>query len=175
MIRDAFVRAEAEERSGQTGKQILEGILRALWLGLSPSSPHQALQQLQTFEVPEKTLFTDFLSELRIAVMNVKGVALVSPDGSTMQVAVKASIDDQFASLAASMFAGRNRPAIPFGSVEELLDSLGDLAMNRTQVTAATRLGSRKAGGGTATAGSARSGGVFTVVGQEDKLELDDA
>ena len=59
--------------------------------------------------------------------MNVKDVALVPPDDSTMQVAVKASIDDQFATLAASTFAGRNQSAILFGSVEELLDSLGDL------------------------------------------------
>ena len=59
--------------------------------------------------------------------MNVKDVALVPPDDSTMQVTVKASIDDQFATLAASTFAGRNQSAILFGSVEELLDSLGDL------------------------------------------------
>ncbi|CAM9485641.1 unnamed protein product, partial [Ascophyllum nodosum] len=146
MVRDAFARAEADERSGQPGRQVLEGILRALCLGLSFSTPHQALQQLlQTFTVPEKTSFADFFSELRIAVMNVKDVALVPPDDSTMQVAVKASIDYQFATLAASIFAGRNRPAVPFGSVEELLDYLGDLTMNRTPATAATRLGPRKA------------------------------
>ena len=49
MVRDAFARAEADERSGQPGRQVLEGILRALCLGLSLSTPHQALQQLQTF------------------------------------------------------------------------------------------------------------------------------
>ena len=135
---------------------------------------HRALQQLQTFEVPEKTSFADFLSELRIAVMNVKDVVLVPPDDSTMHAAVKASIDDQFATLAASIFARRNRSAIPFGSVEELLDFLGDLTMNRTPVTAATRFGPRTTGGGTA-AGFTRRGSVFTVAGQEDKLELDDA
>ena len=92
MVRYVFARAEAEERSGQLGKQVLEE--RALCLGLSPSTPHQALQQLQTFEVPEKTSFAVFLSELRIAVMNVKDVALVPPDDSTMQVAVKAGVQD---------------------------------------------------------------------------------
>ena len=91
-----------------------------------------------------------------------------------MQVAVKASLDDQFAHLAASIFAGWNRPATFFVSVEELLGSLGDLTMNRTPATAATRQGSRTARGG-ATAGSARPGSVFTEVGQEKKLELDDA
>ena len=93
MVRDAFVIADAEERSGQPGQYVLEGILRGLCLGLGPSSPHQALQQLQTFEVHEKISFMDFMSKLRIAVMNVKGVAFVPPDDSTMQVAVKASID----------------------------------------------------------------------------------
>ena len=70
--------------------------------------------------------------------------------------------------LAASIFAGMNRSAIPFGSVEELSDSLGDLAMNRTPAAVATRFGPRTVGGGTAT-GSARSGSAFPVVGQEDK------
>ena len=175
MVRDAFARAEAYEKSGQPGRQVLGGILRALCLELSSSTPHQALQQLQTFEVPEKTSFADFLSELRIAVINVIHVALVPPDDGTMQDAVKASIDDQFTTLAASIFAGRNLSAIPFGSVEELLDSVGDLTMNRTPATAATRLGSRKVWGGAASV-SARSGkNVFPVVGREKKLRLDDA
>ena len=43
MVQDAFARADANERSGQTGRQVLEGILRALCLGLSPPTPHQAL------------------------------------------------------------------------------------------------------------------------------------
>ena len=55
-----------------------------------------------------------------------------------------------------------------------MIDSLGDLAMNRTPATVATRFGPRAAGDGTAT-GSSRSGSAFPVVGQEDKLELDDA
>ena len=44
------------------------------------SSSHQVLQQLQTFEGLDKISFTDFLSKLRIAVMNGTGVALVPPD-----------------------------------------------------------------------------------------------
>ena len=174
MVRDAFAGGEADERSGQPGRRVLDWILRVLCQQLSPSIPHQALQQLQAFEFPEKTSFADFLSELRTAVINVKDVALVPLDDSTMQVAVKSSIDDQFATLAASIFAGRIRSAIPFGSVEELLDSLGDMAMNHTPATVTTRFGPRTAGGGTATC-SARSGSAFPVICQEDKLELDDA
>ena len=40
MVRHALARAEADERSGQPGRQVLEGILRALCLGLSLSTPH---------------------------------------------------------------------------------------------------------------------------------------
>ena len=94
MVCDALARAEAKDRSGQPGKEVLEWILRALCLGLSPSTLHQALRQLQTFEDPENNSFAGFLSKLRIAVMNVNDVALVPPDYSTMQVTVKASIDD---------------------------------------------------------------------------------
>ena len=36
VVRDAFARAEADKRSGQPGRQVLEKILRALCLGLSP-------------------------------------------------------------------------------------------------------------------------------------------
>ena len=46
--------------------------------------------------------------------------------------------------------------------------------MIRTPATAATRFGSRAAGGGAA-AGFTRRGSVFTVVDQADELELDDA
>ena len=53
--------------------------------------------------------------------MNVKGVALVPPDDGTMQVAVKDSIDDNFAILAASISAGRTRSALPSGRNEDLV------------------------------------------------------
>ena len=45
--------------------------------------------------------------------------------------------------------------------------------MNRTPATAASRLGSRKTGGGAAP-GSAHSGSVFPVMNQDKKLRLDD-
>ena len=55
---------------------------------------------------------------MRIAVMNVKGVVLVPPDDGTMQVAVKASIDDRFAILVASISAGRTRSTLPSARIE---------------------------------------------------------
>ena len=53
--------------------------------------------------------------------MIVKDVALVPPDDGTMQVAVKASIDDKFGILAASISAGRTRSALPSDRIEGLL------------------------------------------------------
>ena len=57
--------------------------------------------------VPDKASFVDYLSQLRITIMNDKDVTLVSPDDSTMEVAVKASIGVQFAILGVSIFGGR--------------------------------------------------------------------
>ena len=121
MVRDAFIRADAKDRSGQPGQHVLGGILRASCLGLSLSTSYQALQQLQTFEGPEKTLFADFLSELRIAVINVKDVALVPPDDGTMQEAAKDRIDGLFAVLTTSTSAGRTRSALLSVWIKDLL------------------------------------------------------
>ena len=88
--------------------------------------------------------------------------------------AVKASVDDQFAILAASIFAGRNWSAVPFGSVGDLLDSLGDLTLSRNRATVATRFGSRTTRGGTAT-GSARSCNVSPESGSGGKVRISNA
>ena len=72
-------------------------------------------------EGPEKTLFADFLSELRIAVINVKDLALVPPDDGTMQEAAKDRIDGQFAVLTTSTSAGRTRSALLSVWIKDLL------------------------------------------------------
>ena len=80
-------------RSGHPEKQVLEEIRRSLCLGLRPSTFHQALQQLQTFGVPDKTSFVYYLSEIPKAVTNAKDLALVPLNDSAIQFTVKASID----------------------------------------------------------------------------------
>ena len=49
-------------------------------------------------------------------------------------------MDDQFARLSAQFFAGRNMRALPFGSVDDLMESLEDLALNQTRATVSVRL-----------------------------------
>ena len=52
----------------------------------------------------------------------------------------KSGVDDQFAGLSAQIFAGENMRALPLDSVDALMGSLEDLAMNQTRVTASARL-----------------------------------
>ena len=65
--------------------------MRKQVLDSPPSTSHQALQTLKTFEVPNKPPFADCLPALR---------SCLSPNDSTMQVTVKGLlinvIDDQF-------------------------------------------------------------------------------
>lgn len=69
------------------------------------------MQALQNFVVPVGTLFSGYLAELRILVASVRCAGHVSPEDGTMQIAVKTGVDDQFPSLSALIFAGRNTRA----------------------------------------------------------------
>ena len=81
-------------------------------------------------------------------------------DDGTMQLAVKASTNDQFATLCAPVYQGRNLQALPFASVVELISALEDLAQNTTKASAATRLAtSARVGGGAAAASAPASRG----------------
>ena len=83
---------------------------------------------------------------------------------------------DQFAGLSEQIFAGRNMRALPFDSVDELMGSLEDLALNQTRATASVRL----AGGMTTRSKvyqqafrSKQFGGIMTVTADpfEDEAE----
>ena len=57
-----------------------------------------------------------------------------------MQLALKTEVDDQFAGLSAQTFAGRSMRVLPFDSVDDLMESLEDVALNQTRETASVRL-----------------------------------
>ena len=76
-------------------------------------------------------------------VANVRSVGPLEPEDGTVQVAIKAALDDQFAGLSAQIFVGRNMKVVPCESVDDLLKSLKDLALNQTQVTPSRRGGVR--------------------------------
>ena len=71
----------------------------------------QALHKL----FPQGTPFSVFLGELRLLVSNVRCVGQVAPEDGNMQLAIKTSIDDKFASLSAQIFT----------DVDDLLNGTG--------------------------------------------------
>ena len=86
-----------------------------------------------------------YQGELRLLVSNFGCSGQVAPDDGTMQLATKTSIDDQFASLGAQIFSGRNVRTVPFSDVDELLAALDDLSLNQTVASHSTRI---RGGGG---------------------------
>ena len=64
----------------------------------------------------------------------------VAPEDGALQIAIKTGVDDQFAGQGAQFFAGRNLRTLPFNSVDELMGSLENLALNQTRATASVRL-----------------------------------
>ena len=101
------------------------------------------MQALQNLVVPVGTPFSSYLSEIKLLVGNVRCIGDVAPEDMTMQIAIKTGVDDQFAKLSAQIFAGRNMRALPFESVDDLMESLEDIALNQTRATASVRLSGR--------------------------------
>ena len=95
---------------------------------------------LQTLVVPHGTPFSVYQGERGLLVSNFRCSGQVAPDDGTMQLAIKTSIDKQFASLSAHNFSGRNMPTVPFSDVDELLPALDDLSLNQTVASHSTRI-----------------------------------
>ena len=130
MIADAFARGSHLQAEGRRGPDVLQHIIRSLCRGLSRATPAAVMQALQNMVVPVGTPFSVYLSELRLLVGNVHCIGHVAPEDGTMQIAIETGVDDQFAGLSPQIFTGRNMRALPFDSIDELMGSLGDLAMN---------------------------------------------
>ena len=177
MISGAFKQAGRLQDEGLHGPEVLQHVIRTLCRGLSRATPAAVMQALQNLVVPAGTLFSTYLTELHLLVENVRCIGHVAPEDGTMQIAIKTGVDDQFSILNAQIFAGRNLRALPFDSVDELMASLDDLALNQTQATASGRVGD----GGMATRSkvynqafrSRQFGGVMPVAADpfEDEAE----
>ena len=90
--------------------------------------------------VPAGTPFSTYLSELRLLLGNVRCAGTVAPEDGTLQIAIKTGVDDQFAGLGSQFFAGSNLRTLPFNSVDDLMGSSGDLALDQTRATASVCL-----------------------------------
>ena len=112
------------------------------WLcrGLSRATPAAVVKALQNLVVPVGTPFSNYLSEIKLLVHNARCIGHVALEDGTMQIAIETGMDDQFAKLSAQIFAGRNMRALPFDSVDDLMESLEDIALDQTRVTASIPL-----------------------------------
>ena len=96
------------------------------------------MQLHRNFVVPAGTLVSAFMGEMRLLVLvsNGRCVSGVAPEDGTIQLATKASIENQYASLNAQSFAVHNMRPIPFESADDLLEDLDDLWLNQTTTCA---------------------------------------
>ena len=138
MIVEAFSQRGHFQNEGRHGPDTLQHIFRCLCRGLNRTKPAAVMQTLQNLVGPVGTPFSRYLSEMRLLVGNVGCIGHVSPEDGTMLIAIKTGVDDQFAGLSAHTFAGRSMRVLPFDSVDDLMESLEDLALNQTRATACT-------------------------------------
>ena len=122
-----------------------------------------------------------YQGELRLLVSNVRCSGQVAPDDETMQLAVKTSLNDQFASLSAQIGSGRNMRTVPFSDVDKLLAALDDLSQNQTVASRSTRIRGGDSQMATRsrtypkTYGSQTLGGVMAVDQSEADFEDEEA
>lgn len=152
-INMAFSQARSKMDEGMLGADAMEFLVRALGKVLGMVS------ELQNLVVPVGTPFSTYMGRLRSLVQNAHSIGQVAPQDSTLQLAVRESVCDQFAFLAADVFKGRDQDALPYGSIDELMKVLEALAWNDSPALEATRLavGSK---GGSETGYKSAQGGV---------------
>ena len=114
MIADAFAQGRRLEAEGRRGPDVLQHIVRSLCCGLSRATPAAVMQALQSLAVPVRTPFSEYVSELRCLVGNVRCIGQVALEDGTTQIVLITGVNDQFAGLSAQIFAGRNMRALPF-------------------------------------------------------------
>ncbi|CAN0074170.1 unnamed protein product, partial [Ectocarpus fasciculatus] len=119
-----------------SGPDALTMVLRSVCGGLSKVTSSLVLQQLQNFAVTAGTTFKAYLEELKVLVESVQLVGFAE-DG-TLQVAVKAGVTDQFATLTAPVFHGRNTQALSYDNLDDLMAALEDMIENTTTATSST-------------------------------------
>lgn len=113
---------------GCLGAEALAFRVRVLSRELSSLTPDAVLRGVTNFRAAERTLFADYLRDLRILVGNVQCFgAEMAPDQAQVQLAIKTVIQDQFLGisrhvLAAAMIARRrlNPPRIADGQARRL-------------------------------------------------------
>ncbi|CAM9299479.1 unnamed protein product [Pylaiella littoralis] len=124
---------------GVQGPQALDFLIRVLSKELSTVSPNAVVSELQNLVVAPGTPFKEYMSTLRSLVQNARSVGHIAPQDSTLQLAVRESVCDQYSLLSADVFKGRDERAVPYGSIDELMEALELMSWNTAAATAVRR------------------------------------
>lgn len=146
LVTDAFIQGKKLSENNKGEPAAFEHIMHTARALLFTSDFASAVMQtLQDFVVdPATTFFALYTAKFRMLVSNARCVEPFAsedepfaPEDGTMQLAIKTSIDDQYATW--SIFAGRNLLAFPFDNVDALMGTLEDLSLNQTPAAKSTR------------------------------------
>lgn len=146
-INMAFSQTRSKMEEGMLGADAMEFLVRTLGKVLGMVSVATIVYELQNLVVPVGTPFSAYMGRLRSLVQNAHSIGQVAPQDSTLQMAVRESVCDQFAFLAADVFKGRDQDVLPYTNIEELMKVLEALAWNDSPALEATRLTVGKTGG----------------------------
>ncbi|CAM9934576.1 unnamed protein product, partial [Pylaiella littoralis] len=114
-VNTAFSQTRAQMDKGVQGPQALDFLIRVLSKELSTVSPNAVVSELQNLVVAPGTPFKEYMSTLRSLVQNARSVGHIAPQDSTLQLAVRESVCDQYSLLSADVFKGRDERAVPYG------------------------------------------------------------
>jgi len=133
----------AGEADSITGPEQLELVVRGLTRTMSDVTPAGVIAELSNFVVDSGTPYDKYLSKLKVLVVHAKGLGLMAPQDSAMQMSVWSSMADQFQSIAGLVFQGKNPGEPPFASVEMLLSKMTKHNWQRDTASEAKRGGTK--------------------------------
>eukprot|EP00752_Nemacystus_decipiens_P004780 g4351.t1 len=126
-IGSVFVRLATKLDAGMSGPEGGEFLIRTLSKELSIVTSADIITELQRLVVKEGTSYKEYLSTVTALVQCVACVRGGEIPDSTIQLAVTASVRDQFSILVTPVFKGRRDLRVPFENVDELMMELTEL------------------------------------------------
>ncbi|CAN0141045.1 unnamed protein product, partial [Scytosiphon promiscuus] len=124
---------------GMSGAEAMGYLVRSLSTALNLASPTAVVFALQNVVVEEGTSFSAYMDKIRSLVHHAQSVGHSSAKDCVLQLAVRESVCDQYSTLTAAVFQGKDHAEVPFDSIEELMKELEKLSWNVTGATTVRR------------------------------------
>lgn len=145
VVLEAFRQGRARLDGGARGAEALRYIVRLPSRGLSSASDTEVRQRLTILLVATGTPPSEYIVELRGMVSNLQQFGLEHISGEGVQLALKASLSDQYPSIGIVIFRGKVHSARCFASVAAFLDCLDEFDQNTISAQASSRFCQSKA------------------------------